>query len=50
MKLRAEIRDLFRTLNESPVACAAGALLGIGGAAALVFAVLWIAGVCHSSL
>lgn len=32
MNLKAEIRDLFRTLNESPAACAVGALLGIGGA------------------
>jgi hypothetical protein len=50
MKLRNEIRDLFRTLNESPAACAAGALLGIGGAVVLVCAVLWIAGVCHFGL
>ncbi len=50
MNLKAEIRDLFRTLNESPAACAVGAILGIGGAVALVFAVLWIAGVCHFGL
>jgi len=50
MKLRAEIRDLFRTLNESPGARAVGAILGIVGAAALVCAVLWIAGVCHFGL
>jgi len=50
MKLKAEIRDLLRTLNESPAACAVGVLLGIGGAAALVCAVLWIAGGCHFGL
>lgn len=50
MKIKDEFRDLNRTLNESPAACALGAIIGIGGAAALFFAMMAIAGICHTGL
>ena len=47
MKLRAEISDLFRTLNESSGTTAVGAFIGFGGAIAFIAFIIWAVFACH---